>query len=63
MLEKIGNPLGIFFVRLLASNGFDIFRVSQCDVTGMFENIEDRNPVLPGRFHTNILAVILTKPL
>jgi hypothetical protein len=59
MLEEVGYPLGIFFVGLLSSDSLDILGVSQANLAGFFEDIEDRNPIFIGRFHTDIKARIV----
>ena len=63
MLEDVGNPLGVAFVGLLAPDGLHILRVGEYDVAGGFQNVVNRNPILPGRFHAHILAVVLRKPI
>ncbi|MNW59253.1 hypothetical protein D3C74_371610 [compost metagenome] len=63
MLEQVGNPLGILLICLLATNGLDVFRVSQRDVAGILQNVKYGNPVFSGRSHADIFTVILTKPL
>ena len=63
VLEDVCNPLGIPLVCFLAPNGFHILRVGEYDVAGGFQNVVNRNPILPGRFHAHILAVVLRKPI
>jgi len=62
VLEDIRNPFGILLVGFLALDGFDILRVSKNDIAGVFQNVVDRNPILACGFHTDILAVVLSKP-
>ena len=56
------NPLGISLVGFLSPNGFHIFGVSKDNIAGAFQNVVKRNPILPGRFHTHILAVVFSQP-
>ena len=63
MLEDVGNPLGVPLVRFLPPNGFHIFGVGEDDVAGGFQNVINRNPILPSGFHAHILAVVLRKPI
>jgi len=60
---KVGNPFGIFFVRLLPLDGFDIFGVGKTDFHVVFEIIKNRNPVFSCGFHTNMITMILDKPV
>ena len=61
VLEDVGNPLGVPLVRFLTPNGFHIFGVGEDNVTGLLQNIVDGNPVLSGRFHAHIFAVVLSQ--
>ena len=47
-----------YVVGFLAANCFDVLRVCQNDLAISFKDIVNRNPILSGRFHTNILAVV-----
>lgn len=60
---EVGNPFRILFVRFLAFNGFDILRMCKADINVIFEIIKNRNPILSGGFHTNMIAIILDKPV
>jgi|UPI00067D98D2 hypothetical protein len=59
MLEEVGYPLRIFLVGLLSSDSLDILGVSQANLAGFFKDIEDRNSIFTGRFHTDIKARIV----
>ena len=59
MLEEVGYLLRIFLVGLLSSDSLDILGVSQANLAGFFKDIEDRNPIFTGRFHTDIKARIV----
>ena len=63
VFENVGDSFSVLFVCFLAPNRFDIFRVSKNDIAGIFKDVVDRNPVLSCRLHTDILAVIICKPL
>jgi hypothetical protein len=63
VLEDISDPLGILGVGFLAADGFDVFGMSKDHFTGGFEDVVDGDPVFPCRLHTNILAIMLRKPL
>ena len=56
--EQVTNPLGILTVSLVAFLGLGVFGVSQSHQTGFFEDVEDGNPELAGRFHADLLAVV-----
>jgi len=45
MLEEVSYPLSILLVGLLTPNSLDILWVSQADIAGFFEDIENRSPV------------------
>ena len=61
--EQVTNPLGILTISLVAFLGLGVFGVSQSHQTGFFEDVEDGNPELAGRFHADFLAVVLVKPV
>jgi hypothetical protein len=60
--KHVANPLGILVVVLAALNGFDPFGIRNGYVNGIFKQVEHGNPILPGRFHTNVPAVVFQKP-
>ena len=62
MLENVGNPLGVLFVRFLPSGRLDVFGVRQNDGTGGFQNVVNRYPILPCGLHAHIFAVIFRQP-
>jgi len=61
--EQIANPFGILTVRLVPLTGLRIFGMGQCHIAGLFKDIEDRDPILTGRFHADIRTVERTKPV
>jgi hypothetical protein len=60
--EKLADPFGIFYIVLVAFDGFDPFGVDDDDVQIRFQHVKDRNPVFTCRFHTYIIAVIFNEP-
>lgn len=60
--EKAADPFGILGVILIALDGFDQFGVGDGDSHLSLQDIEDRVPVLAGRFHANIVTVIVKQP-
>ena len=44
---QVANPLGVLAVGFVALLRFRVFRVRQGDPTGLFKDIEYRNPVFP----------------
>ncbi len=60
--EQVANPLGILPVSLVALLRLCVLGVSEGDEAGFFEDAEDRNPELTGRFHADFLAIVLVKP-
>ena len=60
---EVCNPFRILFVRFLSFDGFDIFGMCEADIDIIFEIIKNRNPILSSGFHTNMIAIILDKPV
>lgn len=61
--EQITDPAGILTVSLVALLRFGVLGVGENDMAGLFEDVEDGNPVLTGGFHTDLNALILVQPL
>ena len=61
-LKEIGNPSRILIVRFLSFDCADIFRIGNNDMTGIFQNIKNRNPVFAGGFHADLRAVMVKEP-
>jgi len=62
-LEKVDNPHGIFVVSFLPLNGPDVLRVGNNDMEMGFKDIENRDPVFTGGFHTDLSAVVFQEPV
>ena len=61
--EQIPDPLGVLGVILISFHSLDPFRVGDDDTdTLFFQNVEYGNPILPGRFHAHIQAIVFTEP-
>jgi len=60
--EQIADPLGIFGVVLVPADGLDPFGIGDGDVYGILQQVGHGNPIFPGRFHTDVPAVILQQP-
>ena len=62
-LIEVGNPFGILFVCFLTFNCFDILWMREADFNVIFKIIKNRNSILSSGFHTNVIAIILDKPV
>lgn len=60
--EQVADPFGILTVRLISLLRFRIFGMRKGNETGLFKDVEYRDPVLAGRFHADFCAVIFGKP-
>jgi hypothetical protein len=60
--EQVPDPPGVFGVVLVPLDGFDPFGVCDGDADGILQKVEHGNPILPGRFHTDIPATVLQQP-
>lgn len=60
--EKVADPFGILGVILIPLDGFDPFGVSDGDIHLSLKDVEDRDPVLAGGFHADIVTVIVKQP-
>ena len=62
--EKFTDPFGIFGIILFAFYGTHPFGVGNDNTqTSLFQNVEHRNPILSGRFHADIEAVVSVQPV
>jgi hypothetical protein len=51
MAQEVGQPLGIFAVRLVAGDALEALRIDQQDGVALLEQRLHRSPVHPRRFH------------
>lgn len=61
--EQIPDPLRVLLVVLVSLNRRDPFGIRYHNVNGVFKDIPNRNPILAGAFHTNVLTVVFKQPL
>ena len=62
--EQISNPFGVLGIILVALYSLDPLRIRNDNTdTPFFQDIKDRNPILPGGLHADIHAVILIEPV
>lgn len=61
--EKLANSFGILGIILVAFYGFNPLRVGNGDIDPVFQKVKDGDPILSGRFHADIKAGIIKKPL
>lgn len=59
--EQIADPFCILAFGLIALLRLGIFGMSQCDKTGLFEDVKNRDPILAKGFHTDFGTEILGK--
>ena len=60
--EQIANPLSILAIGFIPLPWSGILWMREDYVTTFFEDVEDRNPIFTGGFHTNILTGIFGEP-
>lgn len=61
--EKVADPFGIFGIVFVAFYSLYPLRVGNGDIDYIFQNVKDGNPILTGRFHADIKAGMIKKPL
>ena len=62
--EEVTDPFGILTVCLVPLLRFGVFRMGKGNKEpGLFQDIENGDPVLTGRFHTNFKTVVFRKPV
>jgi hypothetical protein len=61
--EKVSNPFGIFGIIFIAFYSCNPFGIGNGNIDTIFQKVKDRNPVLTGRFHTDIMTIIVKQPL
>lgn len=62
MLENVCDPFGVLLICFLSPNCFHILGVSKDNVAGVFQNVVNRNPILPSGFHAHVLAMVFFQP-
>ena len=60
--EQVTDPPGVFSVSLVPFLWLCVFRVGKFDIACLFEDVEDRDPVLACRFHADISTLMLRQP-
>lgn len=58
VLQEVGNPLKIIFVRHLITYCLKILGIRKADVKATFEDIENNNPVLDSRLYTDLERIM-----
>ncbi len=61
--EEVTDPFGVFAVGLVALLRFRVFGMSKGNEAGFFKDIEDGDPVLSGRLHTDFGTGVFSKPV
>src|SRR6266436_2195815 len=63
MLEQVGNPLGVFDIRLAPRDCLDMVRIHDYHFQVAFQDIEDGFPEDTGTFHRHMATLLLSKPV
>lgn len=62
--EKFTDPFGVFGIILFAFYGTYPFGIGDNNTQpSLFQNVEHRNPILSGRFHTDIETAVGVQPV
>ena len=61
--EQVANLLGIFLVSFISLLRFCVLGMGKSHPAALFQDVEHRNPILSGRFHADLRAFILGKPI
>ena len=62
--KQVSDPLRILRIILVSLYSLYPFGVGNYDPnTAFFKDVEHRNPILPGGFHTDIQTVVFQKPI
>ena len=61
--KEIADPAGVFPISFVSLLGFCVLGMRESDLTGLFERIENRDPVLTGGFHTYFCTAVLMEPV
>ena len=61
--KQIPDPFGILRIILVSLYSLYPFGIGNDNIDFIFQNIKDRNPVFSCGFHTDIMTIIVEKPL
>ena len=61
--EQVANPLGVFPVSLVSLLRLGVLGMGKGYPAALFKDIEYWDPILSGRFHADLRASILGKPI
>lgn len=62
-MEQISDPFRIVGVIFVVSDSFYPFGIGKDNIDFIFQKIENRNPVFICGLHTNVMTIIVEKPL
>jgi hypothetical protein len=62
-MEQISKPFRIFGIIFVAFHCLYLFGIGNDNMDFIFQKVKDRNPVFTYGFHTDIMAIIVEKPL
>ena len=60
--KKVSNPDRILIICFLSFDGTDVFGIGDNDMTGIFQDIKNGNPVFAGGFHAYLSTVMAKEP-
>ena len=63
MREQLRDPLGIAYIGFATGHRFEMLRVDHQQLKLPFQNVIDRLPINPGRFHRHVRASFLRQPI
>jgi len=63
VLQQFSQPLRVTHVGLASRNVLDMCGIDQQRRELGFEDVEDRTPILAGRFHCDVRHLTLTQPI
>ena len=62
MLGKVGDPHGVFLIRLLVLDSFDELGMRDNDVGIFFKDVANGEPIVAGGFHADVGALVPLEP-
>jgi hypothetical protein len=62
MPQQVGQPFGIFHIRLAPGHRLHMLRVHQDHLAPCFQQVVHRMPIHPGRFHRDVLDSQTAQP-